>query len=694
MTDATTKDVDVLDFSWQPDGCASLGHEWLSFHLDRDPGFAGDEMVHTRLASLYMENKQEWMRCRNVLKKHGVLRSVESSVKAITLGMTEYQAEKLGIQISNTAVTDIYRDAPVPDAVQVPFRWELDGFKMTGPVLWRLQGAEKLPVAYAPLVISAVMVDVAGGKASLELAWLHLGRWRRSIVPRESVKGAHDLVTALSGCEGFPVDTNNARELVCYLTDFEAHNDAVIPRRQITHKMGWVEHDKGQSFVAGEVAVGALGGIEYVPRSTGEKQLTRGVRSKGTMKEWVDAIAPAASTHRPVAFALYSSLATPLLEPLGAKCFVVDLAHKTSSGKTTALFLAASAWGDPEALVTSWDSTVVGFERRAAAMSGLPIFADDTKRARVVRGKSVVPTTVYHFADGMGRVRGSTTGLDDTATWKSIMLSTGEQRILDIGKDGGVAGRVLTLWEAPWGPPATQTAELIRSVQRGIAEHHGHAGLAMAEWLAQEHDWETLRRRHATIWEWARQRLEEAATDGADLGVLARLGSAVAVVCLAAEVAHQALGLPWTLKDPMHGLWASLAAGAGQADREKEALRYVVSWAAQNQNRFCATQKQRAEATPPGGWLGYWEQSIHDDWEWVAFWPGPLDAFLEGRGFEAKAIRRQWCDSGWLVQDDPKRATAKVGELLGRPRMIKIKRDVVEDQGDLGGDGDQAALPF
>lgn len=668
-------DRDILDQSWQPDGCASLGHEWLDYHLHRDHGLAVDETVLTRLSILYLENPSEWLRCREVLKNHALLRDVERRVRddAQTIGRKD--VEHLGLKITNVKVSEVYSDAPVDKNAEVPFRWELSAD--LGPALWRTNGVQRMPVAHSPILIDAIMVDATDGSVNFELAWLCRHKWSKRVVPREITKSTRELVTALSGFDGFPADANNAKQIVAYLSDYEAHNEGLIPTRNITKSMGWV----GDSFVVGKQCIGDR--IEYVSSSAGEAQLTRGVRPKGDLRSWVDAMTTVAR-YPPVMFGLYTALSPPLLDLLDAKNFVLDISGKTSIGKTTVLNIAASAWGDPRALVTSWDSTAVGFERRAAAMSGLPIFADDTKLAKSVRGQSVVPAMVYRFTDGNGRVRGSVKGLDDTASWRSVLLSTGEHKILDIGRDGGVAGRVLTLWGGPFGTTCDEAARLIRSVNLAVSEHHGHAGIEVARFLADQ-DRGKLKSVYGKMCDWARGHLEKAVmADGADAGVVDRLSLSVAVVLMAARVAKEALSLPWEI-DITQGIWFSLASGAGVADREKEALRHVVSWATQNRRRFCVHEKHRTDAEPHGGWLGLWEQAVSDQWEWIGVWPGALDSFLSSKGYDSpKAIRRQWAEAGYLVQDDGKRTTSRTNELRGRPRLVKIKREAAEQVGDLG----------
>jgi len=83
-------------------------------------------------------------------------------------------------------------------------------------------------------------------------------------------------------------------------------------------------------------------------------------------------------------YVAFASVLSPMIT--GAPLFGVEWAGPTSSGKTTAMQVAASVWGDPDTeagkVMQTWDSTRVGIERTAAFLQHLPLFLDDTKHAK------------------------------------------------------------------------------------------------------------------------------------------------------------------------------------------------------------------------------------------------------------------------------------------------------------------------
>ncbi|MBK9367391.1 MAG: DUF927 domain-containing protein [Deltaproteobacteria bacterium] len=114
---------------------------------------------------------------------------------------------------------------------------------------------------------------------------------------------------------------------------------------------------------------------------------------------------------------LYAALVPPLLDLLPhSSNFILDLCGETSLGKTTALRFAASAWGCPDergsGLFYSWDASRVFIERAAALGDYLPLFLDDTKRARrredVGHTSTTIPRASVAVAGRPGRAAAHT----------------------------------------------------------------------------------------------------------------------------------------------------------------------------------------------------------------------------------------------------------------------------------------------
>ena len=164
--------------------------------------------------------------------------------------------------------------------------------------------------------------------------------------------------------------------------------------------------------------------------------------------------------------------------------FILDFSGETSMGKTTALRLAASVWGSPDerggGIVYAWDVSRVFVERTAAMLDYLPMFLDDTKRAR--RSEDV-GKTLYDYASGVGRGRGSLQGLQRVTRAHGVLLSTGEAPATSFTNDGGTRARALCLWGSPFEGTNRATEAAVSKVQRMVLDNYGHAGPRLVRYL-------------------------------------------------------------------------------------------------------------------------------------------------------------------------------------------------------------------
>jgi Domain of unknown function (DUF927) len=130
-----------------------------------------------------------------------------------------------------------------------------------------------------------------------------------------------------------------------------------------------------------------------------------------------------------------------------------ELTGAARRGKTTALMLAASAWGYPElppdGMLISWDQTSKGTGRHLGELGIFPAFMDETGTADF--GPDEWARLTYSLSLGASRktakTRGSM-GTNQTPGWQGFLFTTGNGTITDgatAGKFAGVAARVVTL---------------------------------------------------------------------------------------------------------------------------------------------------------------------------------------------------------------------------------------------------------
>ena len=144
---------------------------------------------------------------------------------------------------------------------------------------------------------------------------------------------------------------------------------------------------------------------------------------------------------------LAASFASPILSLVGSLPFFVHLwGVDSGTGKTVALMLAASVWGNPAlgSYVQTFNGTQVGQERTAAFLNHLPVCLDELQLTKDSRGKTSFD--VYQLAQGVGRSRGKRTGgVEMAATWSCCFLTTGESPLTNISAGAGAVNRVIDI---------------------------------------------------------------------------------------------------------------------------------------------------------------------------------------------------------------------------------------------------------
>ena len=560
-------------------------------------------------------------------------------------------------------VRDVVPDAPVTESHVVPERWDMRDSTDRGYAIsfWKKDkkgDGYKAPIIQDPVVIEAWLSNQTTDKKWVRVAW-KAGKWHRREVPFDRLMHSAKIVEALTG-SGFPASSNNSHDVVAWFEAYWNANRWAIPSEQISEQMGW-QGDHRTDFLLGNRAFGDS--VHFAPADAGDKQIADALCSAGTFDAWAASVAWL-TEYPNVQIALYASLAAPLLELLDVPNFIIDWSYRTSSGKSTALQVAASVWGHHRvgSFIGSWLSSPVGIERRAAVLNGLPFILDDTKDAAKVAGQSIVPGIVYFVASGTGKGRGSVAGMRANPSFHTVMLTSGEMRIVDFSRDGGTAARAISLWGHPFGNH--DVGDQMRQMDLSFTNNFGLAGPIFVEFLRKNREF---------VPEWRRQMYEIAegmrkdAKNSVQSEVAGRIAKPLALLVLAGRLAHQAMPFPWEFGNPVNTVFGQLIESAKDADRASEAAIFSRDWAVQHIDRFQSSlrpvplneeSEKTVERVPQGGWLGRWDvdTKIDDDrWEAIHFLPDALIAELTRAGFDAKACVRIWADRDWLMHDVDKK---------------------------------------
>ncbi len=539
-------------------------------------------------------------------------------------------------------------------------------------------------VSYSPILVHGIQQEIETGGISLSMSFLQNGAWVTVNCDRGAALNSRKIVDLAS--HGFPVSTTNATSIIQYIQASEAINQRSIPRAVVTAQMGWSKAMGKSFFVLPESTIlpggeradaGRSGGdvVAFQSKVPGGTEFTQGIHQGGTYDEWKKAIAPLGD-YPMVQSLIYASLAAPLIEILDGPNFLVNIWNGTSSGKTTALRFAMTIWGKPVEIENSWDNTEVFVERYCAVCNGIPVFLDDTKRAKKPES---VGKVIYAIANGRGRGRGSKVGVQPISRFRTIGLSTGEAPITSFTADGGARARCIDLAGLPFKSADADSALLVERLKIPLSQNYGHAGPRFVEWFqGNQARWEEFRNAY-------RDKVVEY-SGTARSGPEARMSEYIAVLEITARLAEEALGLGWDAKPVLELLKTTCSAAALDTPVEVRALHQVASWTVTKERNF---YDSRRGADFHQDWYGRWDRSnpkpdntnaspYHGQipfWEWIAYSPDVLRGQLREWGFDPDAVIKGWKDRGWLsIDSDESRLSKQIMINKIRTRAITVKR--------------------
>lgn len=575
--------------------------------------------------------------------------------------------ENSGYRKQFTSDLSILPDRPGPDGVVLPSGWSLE--ENTLALYQDTKNGEVL-VSHHPIVVTGAYENVTDRTMGLVLEYYKNKRWHRIHKSRDYLMTQNKLVEL--SATGFPVSSVNARSLVKFIQDYEARNGISLPYYQVSEQLGFVEN----GFLIGETFINEEGQemtdlsektVAFSGSDSGDQQFIEGFTTNGTLQNWLASI-EIVKNYPIVVTGVLASFASVLAPIVKSNVFIYELAGETSKGKTIAIRTFASVWGNPDemegGIVRKWNTTPVNLERMAGIVNHLPLFLDDTKEAN----EKQISQAIYQLASGQGKGRGSTKGTQRTKKWRNVIFSTGEQKITSFSKDGGTAGRTISILGMPFREANHATYQLVNTLDMNIKDNYGHAGrYFVKKILENREDWPQWRET------WMEYRNHFASQVTEVNSVAERIAAYMALIALAGELFCKVFNLKWDVEKPLKTIWDDLIRENTEADRPLEAIQKLYDYIRANRSAF----QTSFDYEFPGICWGEWENS-NGQWKEIRMNPSLVEEALERFGYEPKAILKSWNDRGWLNTTKGRGYRKQVKRKGGKFDYIVFKREALE----------------
>lgn len=370
-----------------------------------------------------------------------------------------------------------------------------DGWQLTLAGLYREYGKgddKQVELISGSIWISAIAYGNQKDNWTAVIEFLDIDGHRHKLTcgrDRFHEKG-NSLVSELAGL-GLYIVPSKETKLLQYLV---VCNPDI--RLRSVDKLGWLDSDN-LIYVRQHDTIGTLTetdkpvSVIYKP----ERHVSIGQSESGNLEDWQTNVVNTASGEDIFLFTLCLAFAPPLLKPALMDSFGLNLSGGTTKGKTTALQIATSVWGngaDPAAApelsyAKRWNNTANGLEGLAGEHTDGLMALDELGTCAVKEFDYVV----YNLLGGLGK--GAMTAdrqLKKQRRWRLIVLSTGEitvQEKLEQSGKKAKGGQLVRFPDVPFQLSSKITAAHIDTLKRDCSRYYGTAGTKYIEYLASSY---------------------------------------------------------------------------------------------------------------------------------------------------------------------------------------------------------------
>ena len=568
----------------------------------------------------------EYARLKSKLKGKVNLRDFEKAVR--------FESKKKDESDSQGDLTPLDLKGINLSGAVVPTGWEVSMKSGIQKVVRGTNSDELVVVCICPIVITKRLENFDDGTEKIELSFFRDGHWKRLVAPRSSVFNRTSIIKYADS--GLPVSSKNAADIVAYLSDYENANLNVIPLVKSISRVGWLDSSSFFPYIKNK-------DIIFESEHKEAMRIAESMTPTGSFETWLKS-AKLLRANLFGRFLLASSFASPMLEILKHRVFFVHIWNDSKSGKTAAIKMAISVWGDPARLMGSFNATNVGLERMACILKHIPFAIDELQ---VLNSRKLsVENIIYSLANGFGRLRGSKDGtIQETVSWRNSVITSGEQPMTKENSNDGAMTRVLELYGKP-----CDNAEFAHQFHLISENNYGFAGKIFVEYLINN----VIKNKNQADKQFEKmcKEIKHKCAENDDYSHLDN----IAIVCLGDYYSSISV-----FEENERDAWnEAVDMGVKISENSKElqlsstierAWDFVVSWIASNKNRFSP------DSTPCYGKI---EANA------VYIIPSILRQALEENGFNYLKVTRGFKDYGFIETRKDNKGHSK----MQVPKMI------------------------
>lgn len=513
-------------------------------------------------------------------------------------------------------------------------RYEIDE---SGAIYENVYKVGKILVCYHPILPIEKYKNLEDGTEKIKLAFYKENKWNYRTVNKSMIASTYNIVK-LSNF-GVAVNSENAKLLIRYLSEIENLNRDKIKTNVSVSRLGWVDNEF----------------IPYTEKYTCDvensfEHIYDAINQNGDYHKWKEKMRELRKKSKTLRFMMAASFASPLVEKIQVNSFIVHLWGKSSTGKTVALKICASIWGNPKLgkLVSSLSNTETAMELQSNFLYNIPCIYDEYQMAK--DKYSSYDTLIYMLTEGKGKDRGTQDcGLRATTTWNNISILSGEEPITSQTSKEGVKNRVIELEEN------NKIIENGIETVKFIDNNYGFAGKEFIEIIQSKKDlYEEFNRIVSSLKE--------------HLNYSKQI-NAIATILVADKIVSELI-----FKDNPITLEEAKGYFSKEIDEADRYINLIIDIANSHMNNFCIDNEKKESSEQPKGeiWGKIEKDGNNDEIIYYEFIPSKLYDILKLHGIDWHGIKAKMADKGYVVKR--KNEYTINTKINGNPqRIIRIK---------------------
>jgi hypothetical protein len=326
-----------------------------------------------------------------------------------------------------------------------------------------------------------------------QLVWhveLPRGEAKDFTLDADMLYDSRKFTTAISNHGVYP-HKGNINGLQEYMVHYIQQLQRLVDADTQCNHLGWTEEFDG--FILPDRVLGLGGTVKATQLSLHAARASATVSKKGDAQKQADLLKfyehPDYKAHQ---FFILCSFASPLFHATGHHGVIVNASGESGAGKTTCLYAAASAWGQPELYPingTNNGATIRGRNERVTVLANLPICVDEIThmlpRDAVDLAMSITQPAHRIRLDNSGQERAHIGSYKST-----IMLTTANNSlhgILSQDNSQGTAGS-MRVFEIRFPIPKVHKKRDADDFKFNLTQNYGHLGEMFVVYLLKTMD--------------------------------------------------------------------------------------------------------------------------------------------------------------------------------------------------------------